>query len=126
MNPLLLDQDGREAAFEEATRDVFSDTPETDAALVDHMPKYATEWSERERDELRQAISGRTVSCEQCNEAARKIEQMREAIKNAAHFASCILIEAGKQWQATQPLPDAAVIEAVAQQIQDELQPFLQ
>lgn len=122
MNPLLPDQDGREAAFEEATRDVFSDTPETDAALVDHMPKDATEWSEHY---LALSVHARKLERER-DELSKKIEEMREAIKNAAHFASCILIEAGKQWQATQPLPDAAVIEAVAQQIQDELQPFLQ
>lgn len=59
-------------------------------------------------------------------DAARaEIEAMREAIKNASHFASCILTEAGRQWQATQPLPDIASIEAIAQQIQDELQRFI-
>jgi len=48
-----------------------------------------------------------------------------EAIKNASHFASCILTEVGRQWQATQPLPGIVSIESVAQQIQDELQPLL-
>lgn len=67
---------------------------------------------------------------------ARKLERERDAaraenaamravIKNTSHFASCILTEAGRQWQATQPLPDIASIEAVAQQIQDELQRFI-
>jgi hypothetical protein len=32
---------------------------------------------------LRQALSGRTASCSQCNESARTIEAMREAIKDA-------------------------------------------
>jgi len=36
-----------------------------------------------ERDEARAALSGRTVSCSQCNEAAKQIESMREAIKEA-------------------------------------------
>lgn len=38
---------------------------------------------ERERDEARQALSGRTVSCSLCNEAARKIEDMRTVIQGA-------------------------------------------
>lgn len=37
---------------------------------------------ERERDELRQALSGRTVSCEQCNEAAKQIAEKDAQIKN--------------------------------------------
>lgn len=58
------------------------------------------------------------------DEAREELKAMREAIKNANHFASIILAEAGKQWRATEPLPDVASIEAVAQQIKDELQPF--
>jgi hypothetical protein len=38
---------------------------------------------ERENTELRQALSGRTVSCSQCNDAAAKMAEMREAIKCA-------------------------------------------
>lgn len=45
MNPLLLDQDGREAAFEEATRDVFSDTippmNETHKTSLNELSKLA-------------------------------------------------------------------------------------
>ena len=36
-----------------------------------------------ERDEAREALSGRTVSCSQCNETAKQLEAMREAIKDA-------------------------------------------
>lgn len=70
-----------------------SNTPETDEALVDHMPANETEWSEhylklsiyarkleRERDEARQALSGRTVSCSQCNEAVKKLDEKDAAI----------------------------------------------
>lgn len=64
-------------------------------------------------------------ACQGMTDPAAEIQAMREAINNASHFASCILTEAGRQWQATQPLPDIASIEAVAQQIQDELQPFI-
>lgn len=35
----------------------------------------------KERDEARAALSGRTVSCSQCNESAKQIEAMREAIR---------------------------------------------
>lgn len=38
----------------------------------------------KERDEARAALSGRTVSCSQCNEAAKQIAAMREAIKEAS------------------------------------------
>lgn len=59
------------------------------------------------------------------DEAREQLQAMREAVKNTNHFASIILAEAGKQWLATEPLPDVASIEAVAQQIKDELKPFL-
>ena len=38
---------------------------------------------ECERDEAREALSGRTVSCSLCNEAARKIEDMHTVIQEA-------------------------------------------
>lgn len=139
MNPLLLVQDGREAAFEEATKDVFSDTPETDAALVDHMPKDATEWSEhylalsiharkleRERDELCQALLGRTVSCEQCNEAARKIEEMREAIKVA--WIEIQYAESSFAGLALRVCPNDSAVDSVLNRMTRaiaKLQPFL-
>jgi hypothetical protein len=34
--------------------------------------------AERERDELREALSGRTVSCSQCNESAAKLSTVKE------------------------------------------------
>jgi hypothetical protein len=60
-------------------------TPETDAET------YGTHWVsvdfarrlERERDEALAALSGRTVSCAQCNDAATKIAAMRKAIETA-------------------------------------------
>lgn len=64
-------------------------------------------------------------ACAGMTDPAAEIQAMRRAIKNASHFAGIILHEAGKQWQATTPLPDVASIEAVAQQIEDELQPFI-
>ena len=38
---------------------------------------------ERENNELRQALSGRTVSCSNCNDLAAENAAMREAIKEA-------------------------------------------
>lgn len=72
-------------------------TPETDAAAFD-IPHHGADGTgsrvavvhyqaarklERERDEAREALSGRTVSCSQRNEAAKQLEAMREAIKEA-------------------------------------------
>jgi len=56
---------------------------------------------ERERDELREALSGRTVSCSRCNEAGYKLagfeaevaglraenEDLRDEARNAIHLA---------------------------------------
>lgn len=56
---------------------------------VQALARYAAdykEWfneSEKKASELRQALSGRTVSCSQCNDAAAKMAEMREAIKCA-------------------------------------------
>lgn len=38
---------------------------------------------ERERDEAREALSGRTVSCSQCNAAAAQIAALRKALEKA-------------------------------------------
>lgn len=77
-------------------------TPKTDAEIKDHSDdigwclddfegvvdaSFAREL-ERENAELRQALSGRTVSCSQCNDAAAKMAEMREAIKEVA----CLLL----------------------------------
>jgi hypothetical protein len=66
-------------------------TPETDAVerhegnwdtkalrMTNHARKL-----EIERDELRAALSGRTVSCEQCNTLAAESQAMREVIRDA-------------------------------------------
>jgi hypothetical protein len=45
----------------------------------------------RKLAELREALSGRTVSCSQCNELARTIEGMREAMKDAQSAISAFL-----------------------------------
>lgn len=42
---------------------------------------------------LRQALSGRTVSCSQCNESARTIEGMREAIKETEKILQSIRLD---------------------------------
>lgn len=76
-------------------------------------------------DDLRDRSRICVNACAGMADPAAEIAAMREAIKNASHFAAHILTESGKQWQATEPLPDVASIEAVAQQIQDELQPFI-
>lgn len=44
---------------------------------------------ERERDEAREALSGRTVSCSLCNEAAKQLEAMRSAFLAAKAFIDC-------------------------------------
>ena len=88
-------------------------TPETDA-----VERHEGNWDtkalrmtaharrlEIERDELRAALSGRTVSCGQCNESATENQAMRDAIREA-HNA----IKAS-------PYPD--------QQALAKLQPFL-
>lgn len=51
-------------------------TPETDAALVDHMPKDATEWSEHY---LALCIHSRKLERER-DEARDQLKAMREAI----------------------------------------------
>lgn len=61
-------------------------TPETDK-LQDFMP-VGTVWLEhsrsleRERDESRAALSGRTVSCSLCNESAKKIAQLTDDLES--------------------------------------------
>lgn len=84
-------------------------TPETDAAAFD-IPHHGADGTgsrvavvhyqaarklERERDEAREALSGRTVSCSQRNEAAKQLEAMREAIKEAE--ALLIAVDNGAQ-----------------------------
>ena len=62
-------------------------TPETDAATWETATREEVTYAsfaaklERERDEAREALSGRTVSCSQCNEVARQLEAMREEIE---------------------------------------------
>lgn len=66
-------------------------TPETDDHILDHnAPIWLCRKLERERDEAR--------------ELAR---ELRDALEKIAQ-------EAGKQWQATEPLPDIATIEKIA------------
>jgi hypothetical protein len=45
---------------------------------------YVLRRLKQEREEALAVLSGRTVSCSQCNEAAEKIASMREAIKDAS------------------------------------------
>jgi hypothetical protein len=57
---------------------------------------------ERERNEAREALSGRTVSCSQCNEAAKQLEAMREAIKEAHAAINLQLFVRGTRDDTTQ------------------------
>lgn len=63
-------------------------TPETDAlangriGMWQHnLPADFARKLERERDEAREALSGRTVSCAQCNKSAKKLEAIRELLR---------------------------------------------
>jgi energy-converting hydrogenase A subunit M len=67
------------------------DTPETDAFQASGKGYYmACEFArslERERDEARDALSGRTVSCSQCNQVAAERD---EAQKLALDLQDCL------------------------------------
>jgi hypothetical protein len=89
-------------------------TPETDAHQLKPEMAYDRLWSdfarqlERERDELREALSGRTVSCSRCNEAGYKLagfeaevaglraesEDLRDEARNALHLAESAAVAA--------------------------------
>lgn len=63
-------------------------TPETDAlangriGMWQHnLPADFARKLERERDEAREALSGRTVSCAQCDKSAKKLEAIRELLR---------------------------------------------
>jgi hypothetical protein len=55
---------------------------------ADHARKL-----EIERDELRAALSGRTVSCGQCNTLATENQAMREAIREAQKSFQSIYLD---------------------------------
>jgi len=89
-------------------------TPETDAfaatriGMWQHIPADFARKLERERDELREALSGRTVSCSRCNEAGYKLvgfeaevaglraenEDLRDEARNALHLAESAAVAA--------------------------------
>jgi len=79
----------------------------------------------KEIAELRQALSGRTVSCEQCNTLATENHAMREAIREAYEHTKSIYLETLKQWDATKPLPDTGTVEKAAVAALTKLQPFI-
>ena len=107
-------------------------TPETDAKwhgghfVSETMACEFAEKLERERDEAREELARLQTMAASVADVLAKRDAMIGAIKGASFFASQILAESSKQWQATQPLPDTASIEALAQQIEDKLKPFLQ
>lgn len=70
---------------------------------------------ERERNEARGALSGRTVSCLQCNEAAKQIEAMRVAI-NTIHAEADAYADGA---------PDASAHDKFCNEIAAKLQPFV-
>jgi hypothetical protein len=62
----------------------MSDTPETDEAQFG-TGRVSVDFArrlERERDEARDALSGRTVSCSQCNQVAVERDEAREAYEH--------------------------------------------
>jgi len=81
----------------------MSDTPETVELRklyedVEHRVTIGDIWElceslERERDEAKAALSGRTMSCSNCNESARTIDAMREAIKEAEKILQSIRLD---------------------------------
>ena len=77
------------------------------AALVNKL--------ERERDEARAALSGRTVSCSNCNESARTIAEMRETIQIIYDATECCADGA----------PDASDHNKLCLEIAATLKPFL-
>jgi hypothetical protein len=73
-------------------------TPETDAENAQFpMGGYTLDFCrrlERERDEARDALSGRTVSCSQCDQAAVERDEARELARElrdalVAHYEEC-------------------------------------
>lgn len=70
-------------------------TPETDDHQINmHRYEFDEELAltyqlarklERERDEARQALSGRTVSCSQCNEMAKRIDELEGGSFHSCH-----------------------------------------
>ena len=70
-------------------------TPETDAFILANAGFGPTDYQwrehsrdlERERDEAREALSGRTVSCSQCNKTAKQFEAMERAKAEQARRA---------------------------------------
>lgn len=104
-------------------------TPETDAATFD-IPHHGADGTgsrvavvhyqvarrlECERDEAREALSGRTMSCLQCNEAAKQIEAMRVAI-NTIHAEADAYADGA---------PDASAHDKFCNEIVAKLKPFI-
>jgi len=65
--------------------------------------------------ELREALSGRTVSCSQCNELARTIDQMRKVIREVYYDTETCADGA----------PDASAHDRVCNEVSSKLEPFL-
>jgi len=65
--------------------------------------------------ELREALSGRTVSCSQCNKSARTIEEMRKVIREVYYDTETYADGA----------PDATAHDRVCNEVASKLEPFL-
>lgn len=73
---------------------------------------------------VKAALSGRTVSCSNCNESARTIDAMREAIKEA-HDALSELASVGREYYDMDMGPNGAESLAQADAALAKIQPFL-
>lgn len=76
---------------------------------------------EKELQEAREALSGRTVSCSQCNEAAGKLEAMREAIQ----VAHAVITTVEALWPVWCGTPDQMIEHNKQQAAIAKLQTFL-
>jgi hypothetical protein len=100
-----------------AWQPAVGDTPETDAfkrTVGEPWWDFARRL-ERERDESRASLSGRTVSCSQCNESARTIDQMRKVIREVYYDTETYADGA----------PDASAHDRVCNEVSSKLEPFL-
>ena len=71
---------------DELAKDLAEERHAWEKEREDWQADYAA--AQIEIQNLRKAISGRTVSCSQCNEAAKQIEDIREAINEAESILS--------------------------------------
>lgn len=82
-------------------------TPETDAEAlacrdfhnqpIDYVPLCFARRLERERDEANASLSGRTVSCSQCNKAASDIAELNQRLIDRTADMLAKVVELGEK-----------------------------